>query len=708
MGNLLGLTQNAQSTSNQQTRSYSYDWMSRRISETVPEIGTSGNGTVTYTYDSDSTCGASNGDIVKRIDAAGNVRCSTFDLLHRRLTITYPSGTYASVTPSKNFVYDAATVNGQAMTTVQGRLAEAYTCFSPCSTKITDIGLSYSARGEPYALWESTSHSSGYNLVGEYYWANRATNRIVNYFAMPNITYGVDGEGRINTASDSGGVTILSSTTYNAASLPTGVTYGSGDADSFTFDPNTNRMSQYKFTVNGTSLTANLGWNANGTMQSQSITDGFNSADTQNCSYTYDDMTRLSNASCGSAAAQTFSYDTFGNINKSGTPYSFSPTYSSSTNRMTSVAGFTPTYDGNGNVLNDSFHNYTWDADGHAISVDAGLSDAVNLTYDALGRMAEQNRSGAYTQIVYAPDGQKLALMSGSTLQKGLASLPAKAFAVYGASGLLYYAHPDFIGSIRLASSPGRSMYFDTAYAPFGETYASTGTLDPAYTGKMNDTGNRQDTAGGLYDFPLREYSTQGRWPSPDPAGFSAACIKNPQTQNRYAYVRNNPMSYTDPTGGYGISINVPVYITGCFLDDDACNDPCFQNPLLCYQPFPVFRGGGGGGGQQESRCGNVVNPITFEGFKQEIACTGKHKPASAQVSGIKDGVKVLNMLAEADRNIDLIGKPYPNALNEFIYYQDFTTNLGGTITWTLQWSCYGKKQSDLYSQSEITCKEDK
>ena len=80
-------------------------------------------------------------------------------------------------------------------------------------------------------------------------------------------------------------------------------------------------------------------------------------------------------------------------------------------------------------------------------------------------------------------------------------------------------------------------MYFDTAYAPFGETYASAGgtNLDPAYTGQMADTAHRQDTAGGLYDFPVREYSIQGRWPSPDPIGISATCTKNPQTQNRYA-----------------------------------------------------------------------------------------------------------------------------------------------------------------------------
>ncbi|MGC1618262.1 MAG: RHS repeat-associated core domain-containing protein [Candidatus Acidiferrum sp.] len=309
--------------------------------------------------------------------------------------------------------------------------------------------------------------------------------------------------------------------------------------------------------------------------------------------YQYDDITRVTSASCGSAAAQTFTFDPFGNITKSGSPYSFNPTYSTATNRITALGSFTPTYDGNGNLTNDNVHNYAWDADGHAITVDAGLSDAVSLTYDALGRMVEQNRSSAYTQIAYSPTGRKFALMSGSTLQKAMVPLSGQSQAIYNSSGLLYYAHPDSLGSIRLATTPGRAMYFDTAYAPFGETYATSGgsNLDPAYTGQMNDTAHREDVDGGLYDFPLREYSIQGRWPSPDPAGVSATCTKNPQTQNRYAYVTNNPLSYVDPLGAQACNPEDPGCGSGC----DPSTDPlCIGAP----PPGAGFGGGGGEGGQ--------------------------------------------------------------------------------------------------------------
>ena len=613
-GEMLTLKQNAQNASLQQSRSFGYDWMGRLTSETDPEIGgATGNGTATYTYDSDSTCTpASNGDIVKTIDAAGNTICSTYDLLHRRLTTTYPSGVYSTVTPSKYFVYDSASVNQVAMTNVKSRLAEAYTCFSPCSSKLTDAGLSYSLRGETSDVYESTPHSGTfYYHAAQTYWANRAIDQLSGNLGLPTITYNTDGEGRTTTVNASSGQNPVSGTTYNYASLPTAISLGSGsgDKDSYQYDPNTNRMTQYQFTVNGTSLTANVAWNANSTVQTQNITDGFNTADTQNCSYGYDDLTRLTSASCGSAAAQTFSYDSFGNINKSGSPYSFAPQYSSSTNRMTCLGGsgpsctggIIPTYDNNGNVTSDTFHSYTWDADGHAITVDAGLSDAVTISYDALGRMVEQSRTGGYTQIAYSPVGSKLALMIGQTLQKALVPLSGRSLAVYSSSGLQYYGHADSLGSIRLGTTPTRSVNFDTAYAPFGETYASTGALDPSYTGKANDTSSyRQDTAGGLYDFPLREYSTQGRWPSPDPMGKAATCAKDPQTQNRYAYVRNNPMIYIDPTGG----VNIPGYGGfggggggGCDPFDPFC-DPCLLDPFLCFPGvFPIIGGGGGGGG---------------------------------------------------------------------------------------------------------------
>jgi hypothetical protein len=150
------------------------------------------------TYDTDSTCGTYKGDLVK--DAVGNTTCYVYDAL-RRVTSTTYSGPYSANTPSRYFVYDAATVNSVAMAYAKTRLAEAYSCVSPCATKITDLGFSYTVLGQPTDVYESTPHSSGYYHVTGTYYANGALNTLSNLLGLPRITYGVDGEGRVNSAS---------------------------------------------------------------------------------------------------------------------------------------------------------------------------------------------------------------------------------------------------------------------------------------------------------------------------------------------------------------------------------------------------------------------------------------------------------------------------------------------------------------------------
>jgi RHS repeat-associated protein len=60
-------------------------------------------------------------------------------------------------------------------------------------------------------------------------------------------------------------------------------------------------------------------------------------------------------------------------------------------------------------------------------------------------------------------------------------------------------------------------------------------------------TGKERDSESGLDNFEARYLgSSLGRFMSPDPMGGDT---KDPQSLNRYAYVRNNPLKLTDPTG---------------------------------------------------------------------------------------------------------------------------------------------------------------
>jgi RHS repeat-associated protein len=158
--------------------------------------------------------------------------------------------------------------------------------------------------------------------------------------------------------------------------------------------------------------------------------------------------------------------------------------------------------------------------------------------------------------------------MNGTTLLKGFIPLSSGGQAVYTSSGLAYYRHTDHLGSSRFASAPTRTMYSDSAYSAFGEPYAQAGSIDSSFTGQD------QDTTAGVYDFLMRKYDPgQSRWISPDPAGLAAVDPTNPQSWNRYAYVINNPLALTDPSG-LG-----PTSGVACLLDE-----------------MGNCRGGGGGG----------------------------------------------------------------------------------------------------------------
>src|SRR4030095_6119663 len=65
--------------------------------------------------------------------------------------------------------------------------------------------------------------------------------------------------------------------------------------------------------------------------------------------------------------------------------------------------------------------------------------------------------------------------------------------------------------------------------------------LPQKFTGKERDAETRLDYFGARYFS-----AAQGRFMSPDPLGGR---LEDPQTLNRYSYVRNAPLILTDPTG---------------------------------------------------------------------------------------------------------------------------------------------------------------
>ncbi len=93
-------------------------------------------------------------------------------------------------------------------------------------------------------------------------------------------------------------------------------------------------------------------------------------------------------------------------------------------------------------------------------------------------------------------------------------------------------------------------------YLPFGEELVAPISGRSAAQGYASGDGVRQqftaqerDAETGLDYFMARYYSpTQGRFTSPD-VFTNDSQVSDPQSWNKYAYVRNNPLRYVDPTG---------------------------------------------------------------------------------------------------------------------------------------------------------------
>jgi RHS repeat-associated protein len=617
LGHMLTVTQNAQAASNHQSRSYSFDMLGRMTAETNPE-----SGTTHYFWDAaPAACFGSSGwsvpgNLGAKEDNVGVYTCYGYDALNRLQGLLNTANTNCV-----GYTYDSATPPaGVTVQNTKGRLVSAYTN-SACNGRnsvVVDEWFSYSPRGELTDVYEATPHSGGYYHTSAAYWPSGTLQTLSGIPSVPTLYYGasnnggagLDGEGRYTQVTAASGTNPMTHVSYSTSSTTSilgaivGITFGSGDGDTFGYDQNTGRQTSYKAYLNGTITDGGtLSYNRNGMLATLAITDNISGTnDSQSCSFTYDDLGRLGgrnangySVDCGAKWQQLFTYDVFGNIAKSGSS-SFAATYTLGNNNQFTLAGPPVQYDGDGNLLTDNLNTYTWEPNwGQMASV-----NGISAIYDALGRVVEQQNGSAYAQMLYSPVG-KVAIMNGTSLTKAFVGLPGGGTAVYTSSGLAYYRHPDWLGSSRLASTPARGLYSSTAYAPFGEQYATAvgtgGAADPSFTSQNSDT------VPSLYDFTFRRLSpSQGRWISPDPAGLAVVDPANPQMWNRYAYVANNPALNTDPLGLQQVGPDCGDDFTACVDGGGDGWEPC---DFTCFDGGPTGGGGypgDGGGGVNASK----------------------------------------------------------------------------------------------------------
>jgi RHS repeat-associated protein len=254
----------------------------------------------------------------------------------------------------------------------------------------------------------------------------------------------------------------------------------------------------------------------------------------------------------------------------------FAASYLTTTNHDASFV-----YDAAGDVTSDgSDSSFTYDAlrmtTGATVPLPSGGTRSFSYLYTADDEriaLVEPLASGTTKAIwtLRGLDNRLLRTWADTTSSNGTHNWSWSEDEIWRGGSLLAYVSAngvrhtglDHLGSpVVITDSLGHPIG-NISYDPFGNGGA-TGAGMIAYTGHERDSSNvGTPWTGALPDYMhARYYSpTVGRFLSPDPLDGLQSF---PQSWNRYAYARNNPLKYIDPTGKY--------VFEACSGNDEQCH----------------------------------------------------------------------------------------------------------------------------------------
>jgi RHS repeat-associated protein len=212
-----------------------------------------------------------------------------------------------------------------------------------------------------------------------------------------------------------------------------------------------------------------------------------------------------------------YTYDAAGNMTYDPTPgYQLTNTWDQE-NRLTGAAGYTYTYDGDGNRVRKSNGN--------------SASNGTLYWYMSPGVVVETDLAGTLKSEYVFFDGERVARKD----------FPGNTVAYY---------FSDHLKTASVITDSAGVIKAESDYYPWGGElqFVNNDANDYKFTGK------KRDTETGLDYFGARYYSNGlGRWVSADwsatPVPVPYADFGDPQTLNLYQFVGGNPGSRTDVDG---------------------------------------------------------------------------------------------------------------------------------------------------------------
>jgi RHS repeat-associated protein len=205
------------------------------------------------------------------------------------------------------------------------------------------------------------------------------------------------------------------------------------------------------------------------------------------------------------------------------------------------LTSLTYEYDANGNLIQGDGKYYQYNDANQLIKVRHGDQNGPVIAeyyYDYTGQRIKKIENGVTTYYIGKHFETKVNGENEANTSYYFAN--GERVAKKDPSGNIYYYHSDHLGGTNVITDYIGNLIERIKYYPFGE-------IREGGDEKYSFTGKERDKLTDFYYFEARYYNpelkhfTRADTVEPD--------LYDPQDLNRYAYVRNNPVKFIDPSG---------------------------------------------------------------------------------------------------------------------------------------------------------------